>query len=142
MIIINCPDNLNIYTTHIPTCLIATNMVFSDGWVSDGRFMLYSRTKDLLLLGYQISGSLFLYLCHCIVYVFVHDFLLLFQQCSRAKNNFTLVFGNAGDKKKICTRAAAKKFFDQFNYIFELKFTIKKLLQQHCSLLKNKDSYL
>ena len=62
-------------------------MVFKDGWVSDRRFMLYSRTKDLPLQGYQISVSLFLYLCHCIVYVFAHDFPLFFQQCSSIFSN-------------------------------------------------------
>ena len=49
--------------------------------------MLYTRTKGLPLLGYQISGSLLLYVCHCIVYVFAHDLPLLFQQCSSIFSN-------------------------------------------------------
>ena len=49
--------------------------------------MLYSRTIGFPLLGYQISGSWFLYLCHCIIYVFAHDFPLLFQRCSSIFSN-------------------------------------------------------
>ena len=43
--------------------------------------------------------------------------------------------------KKIFTRAAAI-FFNEFNWIFQIKFTLKELLLQHFSLLKNKESYL
>ena len=44
--------------------------------------------------------------------------------------------------RKIFTQAAANSLiFDQFNWIFQIKFTLKELLQQHFSLLKNKESY-
>ena len=69
-----------------------TNMVFQDGCISDRRFVLHSRTKGLPLLDYQISGSLFLYLCHCIVYVFAYDFPFLFQQYSNIFSNVFLEF--------------------------------------------------
>ena len=45
--------------------------------------------------------------------------------------------------RKIFTRVVANFLFDnQFNWIFQIKFTLKELLKQHFYLLKNKDSYL
>ena len=50
-------------------------------------------------------------------------------------------FRKCGWRKKSLPGWPEKNLFYQFNWIFKIKFTLKKLLQQHFSLLKNKELY-